>query len=352
MATSGTVSTTLFRTQKLIDHSFRRCKLSPQQITPEYQQTALDLLYLFLSTLASKGIALWCVDKVILPMYQAVQTVPCPVGTVDVLNANLRTSQRLEGTATASEGVATNAFDGDIDTECIQVTPAGFIQLELDSGTQASVFGILPGGLATTWDIALQGSMDGITWTDLYVNAELEVVNGEWVWIDIEGVLSYSFYRLQANNLTVLDVRELYFGTILNEIPLAKINRDDYSNLPNKFFLGRPVQFYYDKQRSQPLMQVWPAPDPQYTFSQLVLYTQRYVQDVGTLQQEIEVPQRWYRAIMLQLANDLASEIPEVAPDAKNEIAIDLTPALREAWDSETDSAPSYILPNISCYTR
>lgn len=351
MATSGTVSTTVFNTRKVIDHAFRRCKLAPQQITPEYIDTAIDLLYLYLSTLASKGIALWCIDKVILPLYENVQTVPCPVGTVDVLNANLRTSNRLTGTASSSEGVAENAFDSDIETECVQTTPAGDIELALDSGTSAPLYGILPGATGD-WDISIQGSLDGSTWVDLYDNDSLAVINGEWFWVDIEGVLNYSFYRLKANGTTILNVREFYIGTILNEIPVAKINRDDYSNLPNKFFPGRPVQFWYDKQRIQPLMTLWPAPGPGYTFDQLVLYVQRYVQDVGTMTQEIEVPQRWYLAIVMQLSLQLCTEIPEVAPGRYSELYPEAQEKLREAWDSESDGAPSYILPNISPYTR
>lgn len=351
MATSGTVSTTVFETQKLIDHSFRRCKLAPQQITPEYQETAQDLLYLYLSTLASKGVALWCIDKVILPMYENVQTVPCPVGTIDVFNANIRTSNRLTGTGTSSEGNATLAFDGLIATSCTQTNPAGNILLTLSSGTAAPLFGILPAA-SGIWDISIQGSTDGVTYVNLYTNATLTVVDGAWFWVDIEGVTAYTYYRLKANNLTVLNVREFYIATLLNEIPLAKVNRDDYSNLSNKFFASRPTEFWYNKQRSQPLLTLWPAPQAQYTFSQIVLYTQRYVQDVGTLSQELEVPQRWYRAIMLQLANDLSSEIPEVPPEAKMDINMDLPGALRDAWGSEDDGAPSYILPNISCYTR
>lgn len=351
MATSGTVSTTVFSTQKLIDHSFRRTKLSPQQITPEYLQTALDLLWMNLSTLASRGIALWCIEKVILPLYENVQTVPCPVGTVDVFNANLRTSQRLEGTAASSEGTAENAFDGDIDTACVQTTPAGDIELTLDSPSAAPLFGILPGS-SGIWDISIQASTDGSTWVDLYTNDALEVVDSNWEWLDIEGVIDYQYYRLKANNTTILDVREFYVGNLPSEIPCAKLNRDDYANLPNKFFAGRPVQFWYDKQRDRPLLTLWPAPQLQFTFAQMVLYIQRYVQDVGTMAQEIEVPQRWYKAIMLQLANDLASEIPEVGPNAKAEIAMDLMPALREAWDSEDDASPTFILPNISPYTR
>jgi hypothetical protein len=351
MATSGTVSTTVFRTQKLIDHAFRRCKLSPQQITAEYIQTALDLLFLDLSTLASKGVALWCVEKQILPMYENVQTVPCPIGTVDVLNANLRTSNRLEGTASASEGDAENAFDGDIDTACVQSLPAGSISLALDSGTSAPLFGVLPGANGV-WDFSFQGSVDGVTWVELYTAEDQEVVDGEWIWVDVEGVLAYQYYRLKANNLTVLDVREFYIGTLLNEIPLAKVNRDDYANLPNKFFPGRPVQFWYDKQRSQPVMALWPAPQAEYTFSQIILYTQRYVQDVGTLTQEIEVPQRWYLAIMLNLAVGLAQEISEVPPGTYAEIVPERDTKLREAWDSETDSSPTFLMPNISPYTK
>jgi len=351
MATSGTISTTVFKTRKVIDHAFRRTKLAPQQITAEYIETANDLLYLYLSTLTSKGIALWCIEKQILPMYENVQTVPCPRGTVDILNANLRTSNRFGGTASASEGDAENAFDGDIDTECVQSAPAGWIQLALDSGAQASVFGILP-GTSGEWDFSIQGSTDGVTWTELYTATAQAMVDGEWLWVDIEGVLAYAFYRLKANNTTVLDVREFYFGNLLDEIPIAKINRDDYANLPNKFFAGRPVQFWYDKQRTTPLMTLWPAPEAQYTFSQLVVYRQRYVQDVGTMTQELDIPQRWYLAIVMELALQLCNEIPEVEPGRWAELKPEADEKLREAWDSETDSSPSYILPNISCYTR
>lgn len=352
MPTSGTVSTTVFKTRKVIDHAFRRCKLAPQQITPEYIETALDLLFLYLSTLTSKGIALWCIEKQILPMYENVQTVPCPIGTVDILNANLRTSNRFGGTASASEGVAENAFDGDVETECVQTTPDGWIQLTLDSGAQASVFGILP-GITGTWDFVVQGTTDaGLTWVDIYGANAQPMIDGEWFWFDIEGVINYSAYRLRAVGSTVLDVREFYFGDLLDEIPIAKINRDDYANLPNKFFPGRPVQFWYDRQRSSALMTLWPAPSAQYTFSQLVIYRQRYVQDVGTLTQELDLPQRWYLAIVDQLALQLCHEIPEVDSTRWAEIQPAASVSLQTAWDGETDSSPSYILPNISCYTR
>ncbi len=92
MATSGTVATTTFNTRKVIDHAFRRCKLVPQQITPEHLDTALDLLFLELSALGNRGIPLWTIDKILLPIYERTASVPTPDGTIDVFDVNLRTT--------------------------------------------------------------------------------------------------------------------------------------------------------------------------------------------------------------------------------------------------------------------
>jgi len=71
MAVSGTISTTTFNTNKVIDHSFRRCRLNAQAITSEMQSYALDALYLFLSELASVKTPSWCVEKQIYPSTKA-----------------------------------------------------------------------------------------------------------------------------------------------------------------------------------------------------------------------------------------------------------------------------------------
>jgi len=85
MATSGTVGQTVFETRKVIDHAFRRAKIQPQQITSEHIDTALDLLFLNLSAIASYGIPLWVLEKTILPIYRGQRSVPLPVGTVDIM---------------------------------------------------------------------------------------------------------------------------------------------------------------------------------------------------------------------------------------------------------------------------
>lgn len=352
MPTSGTVSTTVFNTGKVIDRALGRCKIAPQQITPEYQSIARDLLYLFLSTLASKGVALWAIDKVILPIYQNVQDVPCPPETVDVMNCNLRTSNRLFGTYTSSEGEADLAFDGDITTFCVQTDPAGDITMQVASPTLFNTVGFLP-GVTETWDIEIQTSNDGATWTDIYANSALNVVANEWFWVDIEGIpeAGVSYVRLQAGVATTLNVAEFVIQTLPEEIPIAKINRDDYANLPDKFFAGRPVQFWYNKQIPNPFIVLWPSPQYQFTFNQIVCYTQRYLKDVGTLTQELEIPQRWFLPVIAELARQCNMEIPEAKGDP-TELALEATNQLALAWASETDEAPTYLRPRIWNYTR
>jgi hypothetical protein len=352
LVTSGTVSTTVFNTGKLIDRAFGRCKIAPQQITPEYQSIAQDLLYLFLSTLTSKGVPLWAIDELILPLYQNVQNVPCPTETIDVLNCNLRTSDRLAGTYTSSSGDADFAGDGDITTFCVQTAAAGNITLQVLSATLFNTVGFYP-GVTATWNIEIQTSVDGTDWTTVYSNADLDVVEDEWFWVDIEGIpqTGVNYVRLQAGSGTTLNVGEFVVQTLPEEIPIAKINRDDYANLPDKWFPGRPVQFWYNKQIPQPFIVLWPTPQYQFTFSQIVCYTQRYIQDVGTLTQTLEIPQRWFLPIMTELARQLNIEIPEAKGDP-NELAIEAKNQLDIAWGSETDSAPTYLRPRIWNYTR
>lgn len=362
MGTSGTVSTTTFNTGKLLDRAFGRCQVPPQQITSEYLAIGQDLLYLLLSTLASKGVALWAVQKVVLPIYDAIQDVLAPLGTVDILNANLRSITQLQLSApgivyfSSAGGVAANAFDNNLTTACTQTSPGGYLQVQFPAVGQPVIFGILPNAPGF-WNVAIQTSNDGTAWTTIYANQALTVATGQWCWIDVEGVpeAGVLYVRLQAYSSTTLNVTEFVCGSAPQEIPIAKINRDDYSNLPNKWFQGRPLQFWYNKNIPQPTLTLWPSPSFQYTFGQIVLYTQRYVQDVGTLVQTIEVPQRWFLPIMTRMAKELMLMIPEAAkisdPDKQILLQEDKD-RWAEGWASETDSAPVMMRPMIRAYTR
>jgi hypothetical protein len=352
VATSGSISTTVFNTGKVIDNGYRYCRLPAAAISGEMIEIARQQLYLLLSgDLGNTGVPLWCQTKYLLPMYIGQPVLPCPAGTIDVLNANIRTLTILTGAYTASEGVAANAFDRDLTTACVQTTPAGFIAEQLDTATLITTIGILPGATGA-WDITFQYSEDGLAWTDLVNYPAFAAVDGLWQWFDFGGFTPHLFYRLKANGATVLDVIELAFANNPNEIPVARLNKDDYFNLPDKAQHGRPVQYWLDRQASVANMYLWPAPDTSAQFQQIVILVHRHVMDVGTMTETLEIPQRWFEAICWMLAKRLALITPDVKMEVipiVNQMADDMA---AKAWMEERDDSPFYLQPNFSMYTR
>lgn len=360
MTVSGTISQTQFPTRKVCDHAFRRCRVPAELITSENLQVALDLLFLLMSELVSEGIPLWCIEKQLLAMYEGSTEVTCPTGTVDVLNLQIRQLQRLTGTTTSSEGTADFATDSEVDTACTQVAAGGNITVTFSSQTQISNLGILPNATGT-WNIAVQTSPDGVTWTSVYSNTTFAAVNGEWQWIDlydvstVQGGLAVSdalAVRLIATAPTVLNVREFVVANNPSEIPMARINKDDYQSLPDKAFQGRPVQYWLDIQRDAPVIRLWPAVQLQYTFYQLVLTRKRYLMDVGTLTETLDFPQRWFEAVVAELAARLAMEIQEVDVNLIPVLRGAADRAMQTAWTGEEDSSPVFFRVNLSPYTK
>jgi len=331
MATSGTVSTTQFTTRQVIDHAFRRCRLGAQQITSEMIDVANDQLYLILSNLANRGVQLWCIEKLIMPLYEGNGAVTLPLGTVDVLNTNLRTLTEVTGTETTSSTTVTMVVSG---------------------GTTLTTVGILWSAAAVPF--VIEQSVTGSTWTSVPTEESTTAptqVAGEWLWVDFNATTTNNYFRVRATSGT-LSATDVYFGNTPTEIPIARLNRDDYTALPNKFFLGRPLQFWFDRQLNQPIMHLWPVPNAAATTQQIVLWRHRYIQDVGTMVEELDVPQRWFDAIVAMLASKLAEETPEVDMQLMPILEAKADKALAEAENEERDNSPIYWAPLISSYTR
>jgi hypothetical protein len=74
--------------------------------------------------------------------------------------------------------------------------------------------------------------------------------------------------------------------------------------------------------------------------------------DVGTLTEEIEVPQRWFNALVYLLAAALAEITPTVDPSLIQILDQKALRALNQAEMEERDNSPIYFTPNIGVYTR
>lgn len=231
MAVSGTVSTTKFNVRKVIDHAFRRCRLSAQQITAELQDIARANLYLMMSEMANKGYQLWTLDYITDTFVLGQGDYTMPLGTVDVLQINYQ----------------------------------------------------YPDG---------------------------------------------------------------------REVPLTRVSQDDYNNLPNKGYQGRPVQYWLDRQRDAPVVRVWPVPNPGSSGHKMVIARQRHLMDVGELTNDLDIPQRWLSAIIADLAWRIALEAPEVDPSLVGDLKSAANEAVLIAQNSERDQSPMRIVPRIGVYTR
>lgn len=331
MAVSGTVSTTVFNTRKVIDHAYWRCRVPPEGITSEQIAFALDALYLILSMLANRGLQLWCIERYLMPIYQAQGLITMPNGIVDILNTNLRTVEVVNTGGAVNTSTSTT------------------YQTLFPTATQVTTIGIKWSGASTSYE--LQTSPDGAGWTTVGTEDDPGAVANDVTWVDVQGSIANLYFRVRAT-VGTLNQTQVLLANTPNEIPMARLNRDDYVNLPNKAFEGRPLQFWVDRLLNNPVLYLWPVPSAQFVSAQVVVWVKRYIMDVGKMTQEIEVPQRWYDAIVYVLASRVAEKTPTVDPQMIAILDQKAQRALLEAENEERDDSPIYLTPNIAVYTR
>jgi hypothetical protein len=357
MAYSGTIGETVINVQTLIDHGARRCGKLAEELTSEQQLSARQSLFFLLSHLGNKGINYWAINKKVFGLKADQYIYTMPLGCIDVLNVLYRTMNRPTGSYTSSAGgVVANVYDNNVDTWCQQTSANGNISIYYgtDNPIYAGSIGILPyiaGGGSATWSIIFEYSVDGTTWNTLDDLGQIVVTDNQWVWTDIDPGQSVMYYRVRAYSGTTLALREFYVGNNSREIQMSRLNRDDYTNLPNKnFTANQPYQFWFDRTIPQPTVYLWPTPsDP---FIQMTVWYQRQIMDVGALTDELEIPQRWYEAVQFMLAHRMSLELPQVAMDRVGYLEKMAEKYLFEAEQEERDKSPIYWAPNISVYTR
>ena len=328
MAVSGTISTTTFNTQRVIDTAVRRCRIPVQAITAEMQQYAKDALYLMLSDLGNYKTPSWCIEKQLYPFYLNQAVVTLDIGTVEVLNANYRTTLQVSGAVISS---------------------ANEYKVEFDSETQVSTVGIKWSSDVTDIPLVFQVSANGSSWITVG-NETTTATAGTKNWYDISQPLPYFFFRITSTSTIPYD--DIYLGNTPTEIPFGVLNRDTYVNQSNKVFSGRPTTYWLKRDRVYPEIYLWPAPNATAETAQLVVWRQRHIMDVGKLTQEIDVPQRWLEAITARLAAKMAQETPAVDAGLIPMLVQMAQVAQQAAWDGDNDGSSTYIQPWIAPYTK
>lgn len=333
MASSGSISNTTFNALKVVDHAFRRCRLPAQAITGEMHSYALDSLYLLLSELANGKTPSWCIERQIYPFYEGQMNVSLDKGTVSVMNANLRTLQEL-----------------DPGPDKIVITPTSYTADFNDAdGNSATVNTVGVKWLAGAVSLTFQVSDDNLTWRTVGTQETIASA-GEWTWTDIVPAVNAIYFRITS--LDVIVASQVYLGTMPQEIPMGVLNRDTYVAQSNKVFLGRPLTYWFQRDRVNPIMHLWPAPNLAAEVQQLIVWRHRQIMDTENLQQDVEVPQRWLESITAKLAAKVAAETPAVDVNLIPMLEQKASIAQQFAWDGDNDGSPTFIQPSIGMYTK
>ena len=108
------------------------------------------------------------------------------------------------------------------------------------------------------------------------------------------------------------------------DISLNRISVSTYANIPTKDQSGRPYQMYVDRATSAPKITLWPVPDSSTTYTLAYWYLKREDDATNPVSQTIEVPFRFYNALVSGLSYHIALKKPEAA---------DRVPMLKDLYD-------------------
>lgn len=329
LPTSGTVAQTQISVATLVDTAFRTAGKNPSTVSGELLEDALTRLYLVCSALANKGVNLWCIRKNVLNVILNSAAYPIAAGSDDVLNCLYRVLNTLSGTP---------------------ISGVDYRGIQLDTPTAVqNVSGLFDAAGTTNMVVEYN---QGAGWVQMIAFGSATVEAGSDFAADFARPVVAAGWRIRDASGTNLVPSVVNFRTIFNELNMAQLNRDDYVNLPNKFYQGqKALQYWYDKQIN-PTLYVWPISN--HPLDQIVVYQHSQIEDVGSMTNSLAVPARWYEALMLQLSARICLALPpnELPPGRLESVTALANEAVIDAGRGESDGSSFRLQPRIGAYTR
>jgi hypothetical protein len=338
----------------MLEEACSRAGIPPERLSAEIVYKALDQLNLLVTEMLNRGIQLWRRQQLILPLYENYNQVPLPPGynLVTTLNRRVLSRQTTGTPFSDAGGDATLAFDDDFDTTCLQTSPNGSIGIHFDSPTNITQCGVLSG---TTGNFVLffEWSNDNVEWHALEA---LPVVFGserQWLWTDLQGSPpgGASYWRVRSVGSVPFGAEEIFFGNTPSEVYLTPWNIDDYSNMPNKFQPGTVVNYYQQRDLTEPVLYVWMSPDHSERYTTLVVWATEYLSSVTDINQPLDFPSRWYEAVTAMMAVRICRTMQEADFSRMEYLVPDAAQALSLAQAEERDPSPVNYDTGLQYYT-
>ena len=357
MTTSGVTGQFNLTADSVIDMAFRQCNVSPSEKTPDQQLYAQSALELILKSLPNDGYERWAQQTTVIGLLPYVQTYYLPNGALEVIKVVQRQTQwpYTTGAALASSGNAANAFDSSLATACIQSAPNGYIGYNFGSGNASSTvyWGVNSFG-TFTYSLLLEYSNDGILWytADNQADTPTSYTDGQWVFYEIQFPVSAQYYRIRETGGSTLSMRSVFFGINPVDTTIGRFNRDSYETYPTKYSTtsGIPIQFKVNEEPTGLYLQVWPVPTTGFYQLHVLYYTQP--QDVGVLQNNLDIPYRWQKAVISQLAYELAKYLPNIPPQTLGNLRQDAMLLMSQVNAADQDRSNVRFYVDMRSYFR
>jgi hypothetical protein len=338
LPTSETYNFQSVQVEILIRDAFERIGILGEFTEPLKLDSARRSINFLLLSWMDKTINLWTLQGAYLPLITGQRQYTLPNTVSNIIQVNLRTSTRQSFTgngtgASSAGGVAANAFDGNPLTACTQNAINGNISWDFGVNvTQYITFVGIQSNSATLYSLIVEYSQDNINWTPLFTIPPQTFQVGVNTWFDVPTPIAARAYRIRETSGAILNIQEIFFNNNTFDFVISDVSKYEYNTYPNKYLQSRPSVYYLDRQPFAPILNLWPTPSPQYNC--LFYSYKKLMQDVGLYTQTIEIPSRFYPALVWGLSWHLALKFkPDIAGMLKGEYEQSFNSATAE--DSE-----------------
>jgi len=359
LAYSGTYNQTSINVDQLISYAYRDAGRTAEEMTPELVNAGKQALFYILQNSVNRGINIWLQKIEIIGAQTNQQFLSMPANCVDVLEANwvYITNPAVSGYLPADNGSVPALFDQtnnpDLLLHATTTLSENYFGAAYNQQTRLFYIGFnaYSPNTTTTYAIDLQVSNDGINWTTWQSFDSVTLSDFQWQYFQVNPTQGFYYYRLQNRNTSsTYSLRAIQFAQSQQVIPMARLNRTDYFDLPNKQFPSqRTLQYWFDRQ-IVPQMALWPVPNNNFQVFEMILELQP--QDVGSLTNELYMPDRVIPYIQAALSHKLAMQLPQIDINRITYLEKLALQARQEFEDEDRDKSPIYFQPNISYYTR
>lgn len=333
MTSSGTTSYNPAISDLLVD-CFERCGIRASEITPDHLFSARRSLNLILATWQNRGVNLFTVDQIAVPLIQGVSAYSVPSDTIMILDTFIRTYQMstatnitpnfsttISSTTVTITQLSSSAIVGGFVNIVVPVSIGGIVLLgfyQVTSVIDVNTYTIIAASAATSTAIGGVVPLFGSAAASIVITCALPnhgYLAGDPFVVQIPtlvgGVTLTGTYTItsivDANHFTFASsyptgaVDSQYENSGLAQIAvqsvssqpidrvLGPMSRTDYNSLPNKPQQGFPSIFWFDR-LINPTITLWQVPDGNGPY-QLFYYRMRQIQDAYPVNgQTAEIP--------------------------------------------------------------